>query len=68
MLHRASIPDRHKRFRRRRKAGIAVATVEFDSSVVDFLVKTRWLAPDESHDRDSIGKALSRMLADAARR
>jgi len=60
--------DRHYRFRQRVKAGLACTTVEFDASVVDFLVRTRWLTADELHDRDSIGASITRMLADAARR
>jgi hypothetical protein len=39
MLHRASTPDRHRRFRQRRRNGVACALVEFDASVVDFFVK-----------------------------
>jgi len=69
MLKRPDLlPDRFKRFRQRRKAGVAVAPVEYDAAVVDFLVRTHWLPPDELHDRASIGKALSAMVSDAARR
>jgi hypothetical protein len=68
MLHRASIPDRHKRFRRRRKAGRACTTVEFDGPVLDLLIRTGWLLEGEAADRDAVGSAITRMIADAARR
>jgi hypothetical protein len=71
MLERADPPaprDRHRRFRQRRRAGKAVALVEFDAAVIDLLVRTAWLPPDESHDRDAVGRALAAMVADAARR
>jgi hypothetical protein len=61
-------PDRHKRFRRRQKAGVAVALVEFDGAVIDFLVKTHWLADAEASDRSIVARAITAMLADAARR
>lgn len=60
--------DRHRRARKRRRDGIAVAPVEYDATVVDFLVKLAWLPPGEAHDRASIGKAIAAMIADAARR
>jgi hypothetical protein len=68
MLERPEPPDRHRRFRARRRAGKAVASVEYDALIVDLLVRTHWLPPDELHDRDSIGRAIGAMLADAARR
>jgi hypothetical protein len=69
MLKRPDAPrDRHYRFRARQKAGVAVAPVEFDAAVVDFLVRTAWLPPDEISDRSAVGKAIAAMLQDAARR
>jgi hypothetical protein len=61
-------PDRHARFRARRRNGVACALVEFDAAVVDFLVKTHWLPADEIHDRDAVGRAIGAMLAASARR
>jgi len=60
--------DRHARFRRRVKIGVAVAQVEFDASVVDFLVRNLWLEATECVDRAAVGKAIGAMLHDAARR
>lgn len=72
MLKRLSDPpppgDRHRRHRARVKAGIAVAPVEFDATVVNFLVRLAWLPPGETHDRASIGRAISAMVSDAAQR
>ena len=68
MLHRAPIPDRHRRFRARRREGVACATVEYSAEVVDRLVRLGWLTESEVADRGAVGWAISRMLADAARR
>jgi len=61
-------PARHKRFRQRRKRGGAIALVEFDCAVVDFLIKNLWLAETECADRDAVGKAIGELIKDAARR
>jgi len=68
MLDRAPILDRHRRFRARWRAGIAVAAVEFDGPVLDMLVRLHWLLEAEVTDRDAVGHAISRMITDAARR
>jgi len=60
-------PDRHARYRARQRDGKAVA-VEYDAAVVDFLVKTHWLLEGEASDRDAVGSAIARMVADATRR
>jgi hypothetical protein len=62
------VPDRHARHRARQRAGKAVAPVEYDAAVVDFLVKNLWLEERETCDRSAIGAGIARMLADAARR
>ena len=59
---------RRRRYRQRQRDGRAVAPVEFDAAVVDFLVRTAWLPPDEISDRSAVGKAIAAMLQDAARR
>jgi hypothetical protein len=61
-------PDRHKRFRRRRRDGKACAMIEYDASVIDFLVRTHWLQEGEVADRASIGRAIGALIRDAARR
>jgi hypothetical protein len=50
------------------KAGKACCTVEYDSATVDFLTRNLWLEEREACDRTAIGKALTAMVADAARR
>jgi hypothetical protein len=42
--------------------------VEYDAAVVDFLIRNLWLAEAEACDRDAVSAALTRMIADAARR
>jgi hypothetical protein len=68
MLERPDIPDRHRRFRARQRAGRAIYAVELGAEELDFLIRTGWLLESEACDRDAVGAALSRMLADAARR
>jgi hypothetical protein len=68
MLERPDIPDRHRRFRARRRAGKAVYQVELGGEELDLLIRTGWLLDGEACDRDAVGAALTRMLADAARR
>lgn len=60
--------DRHFRFRQRRKASKAVAPIEFDGAVLDWLVRLGWLLESEACDRAAVGSAVSRMLAASARR
>jgi hypothetical protein len=59
---------RRRRYRARRAAGIAVAPVEFDGDVINFLIRWRWLQGGEVYDRGALGRAISRMLAVSARR
>ena len=68
MLDRGFIPDRHRRFRARRRAGKAVASVEFDAAVLNFLVKLKWLLEAEASDRGAVGRAIGALIRDAARR
>ncbi|OKO73747.1 hypothetical protein AC629_36400 [Bradyrhizobium sp. NAS80.1] len=57
---------RKARYRQRQRDGKMTAQIEFDSQVVDLLVRTGWLPPREVHDRREISEAIERMLADAA--
>jgi hypothetical protein len=68
MLERPAPHDRHARFRARRRAGKACYQVELGGEELTFLIRTRWLQEGEAGDRASVGAALTRMLADAARR
>jgi hypothetical protein len=73
MLHRPPAPpapsgDRHRRFRARRRNGRACYRVELDGEGLSFLIRTRWLLEAEASDRLAVGAALTRMIADAARR
>jgi hypothetical protein len=58
---------RDRRYRARRESGKAVAQVEFDAAILDFLIRTRWLAEGNSTVARAVGEAISAMLADAAR-
>jgi hypothetical protein len=59
---------RDRRYRARKSRCAAVAPVEFDSGVVDFLIATHWLDEREAEDRHAIGAAISAALRDAMRR
>ena len=63
-----------REYRRRFDAGLIAVAVEIDGTdgdVVTMLLNTGWLKPvkkGESHDRAEIAKALSAMIAEAAKR
>jgi hypothetical protein len=69
-------PSRHAlrnhAYRRRSKAGRRTATVEYDCSVVNFLVAQEWLTPRDDdiwpYTSAEIGAAITAMIADSARR
>jgi hypothetical protein len=78
MLHRP--PDRRRRaanarqqrWRRRAEACRIVVAVEVDERVLELLMApgpqgTGWLAERDAADRAAIGRALQRMLDEAAR-
>ena len=69
MLHRPNgPPDRHARHRQRRRDGKACYVVELGGEELQFLIRWEWLDERAVGDRASVGSAISRMLADAARR
>ena len=57
---------RDARYKARRDACRAVARVEFDGSILDFLIKTHWLAERDAADARAVGEAIS-MLAASSR-
>jgi hypothetical protein len=40
--------------------------IAIDATVIDRLVKWRWLKPRDMHERSEIAAAIGRMIADAA--
>ncbi len=50
------------------RTGRRVAPVEFDDRVLDMLIRTRWMDDGEVHDSRQVGRALSEMIRDTARR
>ena len=59
MLKRPDSPpprDRHRRFRQRRRAGLACYTIALGVAELDFLVTTGWLLEGEVTDRDAVGR------------
>ena len=59
--------NRDRAYRKRQAAGVMTCTVEVDGEVLNFLIATRWLGEGEVGDKAKVGKAISRMLKDAAR-
>jgi hypothetical protein len=57
-----------KRHRARERKNQALATVTIDASVLDMLVATGWLTDAEASDMTLVGRAISEMLKDAAKR
>jgi hypothetical protein len=69
MLERPDAPrDRFWLWRQRQKRGLACAQVEYSSDVVGLLVRLRWIDEREACDRKAVGRAISELLRDAARR
>ena len=68
LLGRARRAERDRQYRRRKARALAVAPVEFDGEMVNFLLKARWLFPHEVEDRVAIGEAIEQMVRDAMRR
>jgi hypothetical protein len=64
----SSATARQRRYRRRLRTGAMPVTVDIDAPIVAMLVETRWLREADSADKAAIGRAIERMLADAAQR
>ena len=60
--------DRQRRYRKRRRSGIAVYPVEINGDVVAMLVRLRWLSERDVHDKDTVARAIAALLADTAKR
>jgi hypothetical protein len=58
---------RKRRYRHRLRAGISVYAVEVDGSVLDMLVRLHWLRDSEAADPKEVSRALTALLADAAK-
>jgi hypothetical protein len=54
-------------YRARQRNGRIVAPVEADADVVGFLIRTKWLAESDAHDRRAIGRAITAVMKDAAK-
>jgi hypothetical protein len=59
---------RDRRYRVRKSRALAVAPVEFDGEMVNFLLRAEWLFPHEAHDKVKIGEAIRAMVRDSMRR
>jgi hypothetical protein len=57
-----------RRYRQRQRDGRAVYRVEVDGEVVALLIRTRWLAEADAGDKQAVGRAISAMISDAAKR
>jgi hypothetical protein len=59
---------RTRRLRERQRRGEIVVPVPVNNDVIAALIALRWANPDRSEDRQEIGRAIARLLADAATR
>jgi hypothetical protein len=57
-----------RRYRQRQREGKGVYPVEGDAAIITMLVRTRWLAECDAHDRRKVAAAMGRMMKDAAKR
>jgi hypothetical protein len=46
---------------------LRAAPVEYDADLLDFLIRTGWLADADAGDKHKIGTAISAVMRDAAR-
>jgi hypothetical protein len=53
--------------RRRLDRGAAVARVEYNGNMLDFLIRLQWLDEAKSGDRDEVGHAIERLLQESAK-
>jgi hypothetical protein len=58
---------RTRRYRERRRNGLAIAPVPYDNAIVGMLLDLGWLALGDSENHRAIGAAISAMLNDAAK-
>jgi hypothetical protein len=59
---------RMRELRRRERAGLARSQVEYSGDVLTMLIRLRWLDESEADDARKVGSAISRLLADTAKR
>ncbi len=55
--------ERQRRYRQRQRASIAIAPVPVDEVMVEQLIANGHLSPEESENRESIGRCIRRLLA-----
>ena len=58
---------RERSYRQRVRTGLRAAPVEYDADLLDFLIRTGWLADADAGDKHKIGTAISAVMRDAAR-
>jgi len=58
--------ERQRRLRQRQRDGVVVAPVEVGPDLVEALIDLKWLSPMVSDNRQAIGDAVGRMLAELA--
>ena len=73
MLHRpdpSQAEQRRRRYRERRRRGLAVYSVELGPEELEFLRRNLWVTEEEiaADDRQAIGEGIARMIAASARR
>jgi hypothetical protein len=63
---RRAATRRQRKLRARQRNGQAVYEVTVDGSVLDMLVRLRWLLEGQTGDRRQVAKAIAAMLAEAS--
>jgi hypothetical protein len=58
---------RQKRWRIRRKAGDVIFPVRGNASILDMLIRTRWLLESDAADPVKVGEAIHALLARSAK-
>ncbi|MBR0732419.1 hypothetical protein JQ595_27075 [Bradyrhizobium japonicum] len=63
---RALRRERKKRRAKREAAGLACCMVEYDASMLDFLIGTHWLEEADADDAAKVGAAVTAMWRSSA--
>ncbi len=55
--------ERQRQYRQRQRAATVIAPVPVDEAMVEQLIANGHLSPEESENRESIGRCIRRLLA-----
>ena len=63
VLMDSTAANRQKRYRERQRASVAIVPIPVDETMVEQLIANGHLSPEESENRQSIGRSIMVVLA-----